>query len=76
MTGDGRWLISTTAPAGAWTEVLYDDSAWAPAYSCPPIETNVWGTYWAGDLLTYGATWIWSGSCRDLGEVWFRLNID
>jgi hypothetical protein len=76
VTGDGQWKMTTTPPPADWVDPAFDDSSWSPAYACPASETSVWGTYWIADFVQYNAAWIWHGSCRDLGEAWFRLVVD
>ena len=85
VTGDGSWKASDDAPVGAWTDVSYDDSAWA----APVVCRDGWGNQPNLSTLNAGtSSWVWdysiSGTCvpYDLnGRIlipdttsWFRMS--
>lgn len=67
-----NWSIIDSMPAGDWTAVGYDDSAWKVPEVCG--DTSPWGST-PQPFYDQGAQWIWwTSACRDLGEAWLRLD--
>ena len=71
VTGDGNWHVTTVEPDPSWTQVGFDDSAWAIPQVC--TAASAWGGR-PTDLTGDGAQWVWhDANCRALGQGWYRL---